>query len=788
MKITLRQIIVLTFWLVMATALVRLIPVAAQPTPAEDPAQDKVGLIVNQPAAFAGYSLVAPMNSRVTYLIDMEGRIVKDWKSEYTPALSAYLLENGHLLRPGAERGFGFGGPGAGGRIQEFNWEGELVWDYSFGDSPLRPHHDICPLPNGNVLVVVSETKTVEEAVAAGRRPETVPGQVLSESILELKPTGKNSAEIVWQWNAWDHLIQDFDRTKPGFGEVSEHPERIDLNFTVNVMDRMMADPQQLARLRTLGYVGGGTDTDRTPRANASARKALEGEPSKNEPQETNKEVSKRQPEDPRGETANDIKSPSGAAPGRFGPGGAGRRGPGPMGGDWLHVNSIAYNPKLDQIMISVHEFSEVWVIDHSTTTAESASREGGRSGKGGDLLYRWGNPRAYRSGSNADQRLFLQHCAHWIADGLPGAGNMLVFNNGQGRPDGVYSSVDEVQLPLNAEGQYEKEEFVAFGPERAAWSYAAADKSSFFSMLISGAQRLPNGNTFICSGNQGLLFEVTPHNEIVWQYRYPGSGMGGPGGFPRGPRPGELVPEFLQQVLSATESQRTSIRKLQSETDSKLRKLLTDNQRKKLAAPQAFFFGPPGGAPPGAPEATENPKAAGNPKADRREGKQEPGAPPPGGPRGFRPPRVGEVLPVVLVERLGLSDDQVTALKQLQQQVDAELGKIWSEDQRAQLKEMENAFAGGPRTGPPGFRPPPGGFGPPGFGPPGFGPPGPGGRPGGGPGGPGGGPGGIFRCYRYGPDFPGLAGRALKPGRKLEEVAAVTPQPGGVAPPRDGK
>ena len=104
------------------------------------------GVSVNTPAAFAGYTLIAPMNSTSTYLVDLEGRIVNEWKSDYTPALSAYLLENGHLLRPGAERGFG-GGPGAGGRLQEFNWEGELVWDYSFGDSQLRPHHDICRLP-----------------------------------------------------------------------------------------------------------------------------------------------------------------------------------------------------------------------------------------------------------------------------------------------------------------------------------------------------------------------------------------------------------------------------------------------------------------------------------------------------------------------------------------------------------------------------------------------------------------------------------------------------------------
>ncbi len=191
-----------------------------------------------------------------------------------------------------------------------------------------------------------------------------------------------------------------------------------------------------------------------------------------------------------------------------------------------MHVNSVDYNPKFDQIMISVHEFNEVWIIDHSTTTAEARSHAGGRCGKGGDLLYRWGNPRVYRSGSNADQRLFAQHRAHWIADGLPGAGHMLVFNNGNGRPDGAYSTVDEIVLPVNSQGLYEKEEYVAFGPERANWSYSAPDPSSFFSMMISGAHRLPNGNTFICSGNQAILFEVTPAGETVWRYKLVGGGL----------------------------------------------------------------------------------------------------------------------------------------------------------------------------------------------------------------------------------------------------------------------
>ena len=708
------------------------------------------GLTVHKPAACPGYSLVAPMNSTSTYLIDMEGRIVNEWKSDFTPALSAYLLENGNLLRPGAERGFMVGGPGAGGRIQEFTWEGELVWDYSFGDRLQRPHHDICRLPNGNVLVVASDPKTKEEAIAAGRRPESVRSQLLPDCILEVKPTGKTTGEIVWQWHAWDHLVQDLDKTKPGYGDVSEHPELVDVNFSTGMMDRMMSDPQQLANLRSLGYVGGGS-----PPPGGAAPQGAEA------------------PNDGKTKGPPDQPGPGGAAQsndrgqrGR-GPGGAGQRGPGggpgggagggpgggPMEGDWMHVNSIAYNAKLDQIMISVHEFSEVWVIDHSTTTKEAASHEGGLSDKGGDLLYRWGNPRVYRSGSNVDQQLFAQHCAHWIADGLPGAGHMLVFNNGTGRPDGAYSSVDEIVLPQSNNGLYLKEEFVAYAPAKAEWSYSAPDKTSFNSMLISGAQRLPNGNTFICSGNQGLLFEVTPKNEVVWQFKYPGAGFGGPGGpgpgfGPTRIEPGEVMPEFLQPMFGVTPEQKDLLAKLKDQLKPRLEKLLTTDQLKILEAPKSSPF---------------------NPAASRT-------------------PRFGDVIPSFVFDELSLSEEQLNELEKIQKDADEQLVTIWTDDQNAQFKAMEAMFAGGPPGG--GFGPPPGGFGPPGGGPPaGFGPP-PGGPPGGfgppgggppggprgpgGPGGPGGGPGGIFRCYRYGTDYAGLAGRDLSPGKDLAEVAAA--------------
>jgi hypothetical protein len=198
-----------------------------------------------------------------------------------------------------------------------------------------------------------------------------------------------------------------------------------------------------------------------------------------------------------------------------------------PGGADWNHINSIDYNADLDQILLSVHNFSEVWIIDHATSTAQAA-------GPAGDLLYRWGNPQAYDGGTAADQQLFGQHDAQWIPEGCPGAGNILVFNNGTGRPGGNYSSIDEIVTPVDGSGDY-----ASYGPAAPAWTYTAANPADFYAERISGAQRLSNGNTLICDGVAGTFFEVTPTGETVWTYelgqevfrvtRYPSSYAGLP-------------------------------------------------------------------------------------------------------------------------------------------------------------------------------------------------------------------------------------------------------------------
>jgi hypothetical protein len=186
---------------------------------------------------------------------------------------------------------------------------------------------------------------------------------------------------------------------------------------------------------------------------------------------------------------------------------------------DWNHINSIDYNAQFDQILLSVRHQHEVWVIDHSTTTDEAAGHAGGRSGKGGDLLYRWGNPETYKAGNQSDIRFFGQHDAQWIPAGYPGEGHILVFNNGEGRLEGQYSSVEEFNPPVDDNGSYYLDPGLAYGPEELVWNYTSENLFDFYAGYLSSTQRLINGNTLICDGDHGIFFEVTQEKKMVWKY-----------------------------------------------------------------------------------------------------------------------------------------------------------------------------------------------------------------------------------------------------------------------------
>ena len=192
--------------------------------------------------------------------------------------------------------------------------------------------------------------------------------------------------------------------------------------------------------------------------------------------------------------------------------------------GEWQHSNTVSYNEELDQVTITNRNFSEFWIIDHNTTTAEAANHTGGGVGKGGDLLYRWGNPRAYGAGGIDDQVIEGPHDAHWIPRNYPGAGNIIIFNNGMDMDNNIsdngYSSVLELVLPLNPNGGYNLTAGSAYGPTKALWTYTASPPQDFYAWSMGGAERLPTGNTLICGGCTGYNFEVTPQGDVVWSYQ----------------------------------------------------------------------------------------------------------------------------------------------------------------------------------------------------------------------------------------------------------------------------
>lgn len=175
-------------------------------------------------------------------------------------------------------------------------------------------------------------------------------------------------------------------------------------------------------------------------------------------------------------------------------------------GGDIMHANGIDYDPVNDVIYLSINVYNEVWVIDHSTTIAEASSHSGGNYGKGGDLIYRFGNPEAYNN-LNGTPLFYKIHFPNILEGNEPGAGNILIYNNGS---DIKQSTVYELKMPtpfdLVADADNEPE---------IVWSFTHSD---LFCRNISGAVRLDNGNTLICEGDYGF-WEVTPAKEVVWKF-----------------------------------------------------------------------------------------------------------------------------------------------------------------------------------------------------------------------------------------------------------------------------
>jgi hypothetical protein len=255
-----------------------------------------------------GLRLFTTTAANEVQLVDGNGVTVHSWPGPDN--IAVHLTAEGDLLRGVIDPNSSF--PGTTGRLQKLDIEGNITWDLLVNNSQRLMHHDIEPLPNGNVLLMVVDNMTQADAIAQGRDPALLPApNWLPESILEVQQTGPTTGQVVWEWHIRDHLIQDSDPSKPSYGVIADHPELMNVNYPPTVL--------------TIG--------------------------------------------------------------------------------DWNHANGIDYDPINDWIAISSREQNEILLIDHSTTSLEAAGHTGGVRGRGGDFLWRWGNPEAYGRGTAADRQ-----------------------------------------------------------------------------------------------------------------------------------------------------------------------------------------------------------------------------------------------------------------------------------------------------------------------------------------------------------------------------------------------
>ncbi len=371
-----------------------------------------------------------------------------------------HLLDNGNVLDASKDDPSGFQG------FKEVDWDGKTVWEYSEKREGYAPHHDWVRIFNKalnapTTLYIANKSITNDQAIAAGADPKKGPyreGQM--DAIVEVDMQGK----VVWEWWFFDHIVQDIDPAKPNFvgagKSIADHPGRININM-----------------------------------------------------------------------------------PGK------------PLKRDWLHCNSLDYNAESGHMVINSVQ-GELYVIDHDGTfvTGDATAGIAKAASPAGDFLYRFGDPARYGQGdppkvlenwdsaTSGHKQMGGAHDAHWIRPGLPGAGHLMVFNNGQYLYQRTpQSSILEINPFLDASGQdtgkYVNPPLAGYRREtydhdthneprqiskQIVWSYRSVNSHNFFSHIGSSGQRLPNGNTFICSNTEGHFFEVTSDGKLAWEYINP--------------------------------------------------------------------------------------------------------------------------------------------------------------------------------------------------------------------------------------------------------------------------
>lgn len=393
-----------------------------------------------------------------SYLIDMQGQLINEWRIGTNPR----FLQNGNLLDAMQDDPSSFKG------FQELDWEGNIVWSYEEKRPDHAPHHDFVRLFNKRLnkwttMYISGKTITREQALAIGVDPSmapTVGGEMGRGG--RLAKGGKTMVDAIVEVDMDGNVVWEWWF----FDHLVQNMDPNKPNYVEKISD----------------------------------------------------------------------------APGRLDMHLYGRG----IRGDWLHCNSLDYNPELDQVVINSVQ-GEFYVIDHNTTTEEAM-------GPKGDFLYRFGDPARYQQGdppsmnqnrtkgSSGHKQIGGSHDIQWIDAGLPGEGNFLIFNNGQYLFEQTAQSyIYEIDGYRKSDGSrsgnyvnppdagYFRQEYhpdMHKSPRELSnqlvWLYGSKSNQGFFSHIGAGTQRLPNGNTLICSDTEGHFFEVTEECELAWEYINP--------------------------------------------------------------------------------------------------------------------------------------------------------------------------------------------------------------------------------------------------------------------------
>ena len=355
------------------------------------------------------------------------------------------------------------GDPSNSNQWKELDWNSTVVWSYTETRTNYHPHHDFEKIYNpklGDSTFIYIANKDLTATQCLNAGCD--PSHSYTGAQMDAIVEVDRSGNVIWEWCFFDHVVQDIDASKPTYGVIAGTPGRINLNISGN-----------------------------------------------------------------------------------------------PVQKDWLHCNSLDYNQDSDLIVInSVH--GEFYVIDHGNTFIPSnpAGSITLAATSAGDFKYRFGDPAKYNQGvapsvtanweksTAGNKQIGGAHDIQWIKPGLPGAGHFMLFNNDENLfeltpqsyiyeinpfldssgtntgnfvnpPNAGYRTVNSPNSNLMKVSKNESKQIT--------WKFSSKNNTTFYSTIGGSAQRLPNGNTLICSMNDGHFFEISPLDSfIVWEYINP--------------------------------------------------------------------------------------------------------------------------------------------------------------------------------------------------------------------------------------------------------------------------